>query len=66
MAYGETDEWGYYAVKDKVHMHDLHATLLHLLGLEHTRLTYRHAGPPEVVLESDQTGARAVITIGSP
>lgn len=44
MAYGETDEWGYYAVKDKVHMHDLHATLLHLLGLEHTRLTYRHAG----------------------
>lgn len=43
-AYGETDEFGYYAVKDKVHMHDLHATILHLLGLDHERLTYRYAG----------------------
>ncbi len=44
IAYGATDEWGYYAVEDKVHMHDLHATLLHLLGLDHTRLTYRYGG----------------------
>ncbi len=44
LAYGETDDYGYYAVQDKVHMHDLHATLLHLLGLDHERLTYRHAG----------------------
>ena len=44
MAYGATDEWGYYAQQDKVHMHDLHATILHLLGLEHTKLTYRYAG----------------------
>ena len=44
MAYGETDEFGYYAVKDKVHMHDLHATILHLMGLDHERLTYRYAG----------------------
>jgi len=44
MAYGATDEYGYYAVENKVHMHDLHATLLHLLGIDHTRLTYRHAG----------------------
>lgn len=44
LAYGETDEFGYEAVVDKVHMHDLHATLLHLLGLDHERLTYRHAG----------------------
>lgn len=43
-AHGETDEFGYYAVKDKVHMHDFHATVLHLLGLDHTRLTYRYAG----------------------
>jgi hypothetical protein len=43
-AYGETDEFGYYAVKDKVHMHDLHATILHLLGIDHLRLTYRYAG----------------------
>ncbi|MAV37543.1 MAG: sulfatase [Planctomycetaceae bacterium] len=42
--YGETDEYGYYAVKDKVHFHDLHATLLHLMGLDHKRLTYRYAG----------------------
>jgi len=44
LAYGETDEFGYYAVKDKVHMHDLHATILHLLGIDHLRLTYRYAG----------------------
>jgi uncharacterized protein (DUF1501 family) len=43
-AFGATDDHGYYAVQDKVHMHDLHATILHLLGLDHERLTYRHAG----------------------
>ena len=43
-AYGSTDEFGHKAVKDKVHMHDLHATLLHLLGLDHEQLTYRYAG----------------------
>lgn len=42
--HGATDDYGYYAVDDKVHIHDLHATLLHLLGLDHERLTYRHAG----------------------
>jgi uncharacterized protein (DUF1501 family) len=44
MAYGATDEFGFRAVADKVHVHDLHATILHLLGLDHERLTYRHAG----------------------
>jgi hypothetical protein len=44
MAYGATDEFGYRAVEDPVHVHDLHATILHLLGLDHTRLTYRYAG----------------------
>jgi hypothetical protein len=44
LAYGETDEFGYEAVHDKVHMHDLHATILHLLGINHERLTYRFAG----------------------
>ena len=43
-AYGETDEWGHHAVKDKVHMHDLHATALHLLGMDHERLTHNYAG----------------------
>ncbi len=43
-AHGETDDYGYLAVKDKIHMHDLHATILHLLGLDHEQLTYRYAG----------------------
>ena len=43
-AYGATDEFGHLAVKDEVHMHDLHATLLHLLGLDHEKLTYRYDG----------------------
>jgi hypothetical protein len=41
---GETDDFGYLAVQDKLHMHDLHATILHLMGLDHERLTYRYAG----------------------
>ena len=44
MAYGATDDFGFRAVQDKVHIHDLHATVLHLLGLDHEKLTYRHAG----------------------
>lgn len=43
-AYGSTDEFGHKAVENKVHMHDLHATLLHLLGLDHEQLTYRYSG----------------------
>ena len=43
-AYGETDEWGYRAVKDTLDMHDLHATILSTLGLDHTKLTYRFSG----------------------
>ena len=42
--YGKTDDYGYYSVENKVHVHDLHATILHLLGLDHTKLTYRYAG----------------------
>ena len=42
--YGATDDYGYYAVEDKVHLHDLHATMLHLLGLDHLKLTYQYAG----------------------
>jgi len=44
MAYGATDEFGYEAVENPVHVHDLHATILHLLGLDHERLTYRYSG----------------------
>jgi hypothetical protein len=42
--HGTTDDYGYFATTDKVHLHDLHATLLALLGLDHERLTYRYAG----------------------
>jgi hypothetical protein len=44
MAYGATDEFGFRAVENKVHVHDLHATLLHLLGIDHEKLTFRHSG----------------------
>ena len=42
--YGATDEFGYHAVKNRMHIHDLHATVLHLMGLDHTKLTYRFDG----------------------
>jgi len=44
MVYGKTDEYGSAAVESRMHVHDFHATILHLLGLDHERLTYRHAG----------------------
>lgn len=43
-AHGATDEFGHEAIQDKVHMHDLHATILHQLGLDHEKLTYRYSG----------------------
>jgi hypothetical protein len=44
ITYGRTDDYGFRAVEDPMHVHDVHATILHLLGLDHERLTYRHAG----------------------
>jgi hypothetical protein len=44
LSYGATDDYSYYSVENKVHFHDLHATILHLLGLDHLKLTYRYAG----------------------
>jgi hypothetical protein len=43
-AYGETDDFGHFAIENKVHMHDLHATIMHQLGLDHEKLTFRHDG----------------------
>ena len=43
-SYGETDDYGFYARENRVHVHDFHATLLHLLGIDHERLTYRYGG----------------------
>jgi hypothetical protein len=44
IVYGETDDFGYNIVKDPVHVHDLHATILHLMGLDHERLVFKHLG----------------------
>jgi hypothetical protein len=44
LVYGATDDLGHFAIEDKVHMHDLHATILHQLGLNHEKLTFRHNG----------------------
>ena len=44
ITYGETDEIGAHVVKDLVHVHDYHATILHLMGLDHKRVTYRYGG----------------------
>jgi hypothetical protein len=44
IVHGATDEFGWFAARDKVHVHDLHATILYLMGIDHTRLTYRHGG----------------------
>jgi arylsulfatase A-like enzyme len=44
MAWGATDQFGCSAVENRVHVHDLHATILHLMGLDHEQLTYRYSG----------------------
>ena len=44
ITYGATDEFGLTAVENRVHVHDLHATILHLMGLDHEQLTYRYSG----------------------
>jgi len=44
ISYGETDDYGYNITKDPVDVHDLHATILHLLGVEHTKLTFKYQG----------------------
>jgi hypothetical protein len=44
VSYGESDEWSYKVAKDETYCYDLHATVLHLLGIDHTKLTFRHNG----------------------
>lgn len=44
LTYGATDDFGFQAVQDKVHIHDLHATILHLVGIDHEKLTYHYGG----------------------
>ena len=58
--YGKTDEFGFEAVENKVHLHDLHATILHVLGLDHERLTYFHQGREESLTD---VGGRVITPI---
>jgi hypothetical protein len=51
MAYGETDDFGFEAVTDKAHLHDIHATILHLVGLDHELLSYFHQGRDETLTD---------------
>ncbi|MCF7789325.1 MAG: DUF1501 domain-containing protein [Prosthecobacter sp.] len=51
--YGATDDLGLYAVEDRLHVHDIHATILHLLGIDHTQLTYTHKGRPERIDQNE-------------
>jgi len=60
--YGETDEFGFEAVHNKVHLHDIHATILHLMGLDHELLTYFHQGREESLTD---VGGRVVMDIVS-
>ncbi len=60
---GATDELGLYAVEDRMHVHDLHATILHLLGIDHTKLIYPHKGRPERI-DLNEGHAHTGLTIG--
>ena len=61
IGYGETDEFGFEAIVDKVHLHDLHATILHLLGLDHELLTYFHQGRDESLTDVFGNVVRGVL-----
>jgi hypothetical protein len=60
-AHGATDEFGHLAVENRVHMHDLHATILHLLGLDHEQLIYRYAGRPFRLTDVDGNVVKEIL-----
>lgn len=62
MVYGETDEFGYNIVKDPVHVHDFQATMLHLLGIDHEKLTYKHLGRRFRLTDVSGTVVKDIIT----
>uniref|UniRef100_UPI0035699B30 DUF1501 domain-containing protein n=1 Tax=Stieleria sp. TaxID=2795976 RepID=UPI0035699B30 len=61
-AYGTTDEVGLHAVEDRLHVHDVHSTILHLMGVDHRKLVYVHKGRPERI---DQNEGRAFTEIAA-
>ena len=62
MTYGSTDELGFEAAENKVHLHDLHATILHLMGLDHELLTYFHQGRDESLTDVHGKVIRDILT----
>ncbi len=62
LRYGATDDYGYFAAENKVHIHDLHATILHLLGLNHEKLTYRYAGRDFRLTDVEGEVVRGILT----
>ena len=62
MVFGETDEFSYNVVRDPVHLHDLNATILHCLGLEHERLTFRHLGRDYRLTDIHGTVVRGILS----
>ena len=62
LAFGSTDEFGWHTVQDKVHVHDLHATILHLLGLDHEKLTYRYGGRDYRLTDVHGKVVKAILT----
>ncbi len=62
IVHGATDDFGWHAVQDKVHVHDLHATILHLMGLDHERLTYRYGGRDYRLTDVSGHVVKAILT----
>jgi hypothetical protein len=62
IVHGATDEFGWHAMQDKVHVHDLHATILHLLGLNHEKLTYRYGGRDYRLTDVHGNVVKAILT----
>jgi hypothetical protein len=62
MAYGKTDDFGIKVVENEVHVHDFHATILHLLGFDHTRLTFRHGGRDFRLTDVSGKVVKAILT----
>ena len=60
--HGETDEYGLRVTKDPVHVHDLHATILYLLGMDHEKLTYRHAGRDYRLTDVEGNVVKAILS----
>jgi hypothetical protein len=58
---GETDELGLHAIKDKMHVHDFHATIMHLLGVDHTRMVYHHKGRPERIDQNEGKAYKKIV-----